>query len=183
MGLNQFPNLKSVDVADLVYGYQPEVAGTVSFAYEEDQVFGSGNVADTVSGFANALKTVLNDTIAVGSLPADGEDAADLLVGVIGDVFLSFIGNTLLGFLSGLGNADDLIGIAPIIGVGINGTLASLANAAGLSGTPVLGGAIYTFSGTPPGGVNITYKGQAVGPITLGSNDTEYRVNWTVGPY
>jgi hypothetical protein len=181
MGLNQFPNLKSVDVADLVYGYQPEVAGTVSFAYEEDQLFGSGNVADTVSSFATALRNVLNDTVADGRLPSDGAAAADLLVGVIGDVFLSFIGNTLLGLLSGLGNADDLIGVAPIIGVGINGTLASLANAAGLGGTPVLGGRIYTFSGTPS--VDITYKGQAVGPITLGSTDTEYRVNWTVGPY
>jgi hypothetical protein len=183
MGLNQFPNLKSVDVADLVYGYQPEVAGTVSFAYEEDQLFGSGNVADTVADFADALTDILNSTIAVGVLPADGNAAAALLVDVIGDVFLGFIGNTLLGLLSGLGNADDLIGIAPIIGVGINGTLASLANAAGLSGTPVLGGAIYTFGGTPPGGVDLTYKGQAVGPITLGSTDTEYKVNWTVGPY
>jgi hypothetical protein len=183
MGLNQFPNLKSVDVADLVYGYQPEIAGTVSFAYEEDQVLGSGDVASLVASFAGALTNVLNSTIAEGVLPADGNAAAALLVDVIGDVFLSFIGNTLLGLLSGFGNADDLIGIAPIIGVGINGTLASLANAAGLSGTPVLGGAIYTFGGTPPGGVNLTYTGQTVGPITLGSNDTNYQVNWTVGPY
>ncbi len=181
MGLNQFPNLKLVDVADLIYGYQPEVAGTVSFAYEEDQVFGSGNVADTVSSFANALKNVLNATVATGQLPSDGEDAAALIVDVIGDVFLSFIGNTLLGLLSGLGNADDLIGVAPIIGVGINGTLATLANAAGLGGTPVLGGRIYTFSGTPS--VNVTYTGQDVGPVTLGADDTNYRVNWTVGQY
>ena len=87
----------------------------------------------------------------------------------------------MLGLLSGLGNADDLIGVAPIIGVGITGTLASLANAAGLGGTPVLNGRIYTFSGTPS--VNIDYTGQAVGPVTLGATDTVYRVNWTVGGY
>ena len=177
MGYNVFPNLKSVDVLDIALGRQPEVAGDVSFAYEEDQIFGSGNVADTVASFANVLKNVLNSTVAVGKLPTDANAAASLLTGVIGDVFLSFIGNTLLGLLSGLGNADDLIGVAPIIGVGISGTLAQLTNVAGLNNTPVLNGRVFTFSG---GNTTITYTGQQVGPITLGANDTRYSVDWSV---
>ncbi len=179
MGQLNFPGLKLTDVGDLIWGYQPEVAGVFTFAYEEDQVFGSGNVAATVAGFAGALKTILNSTIAVGVLPSDGNAAAALIVDVIGDVALGFIGNTLLGFLSGLGNADDLIGIVPIIVVGINGTLASLANAFGLSGTAVLGGAVYT-AGTFYDQA-FTYTEQSIGGFNLGSNDTIYSTTWDLG--
>lgn len=180
MGLISFPGLKLVDVGDLLFQYSPEVAGAFTFAYEEDQVFGSGNVADTVASFAGALRNVLNSTVATGTLPTDGNAAAALIVDVIGDVALSFIGNTLLGLLSGLGNADDLIGVAPVIVVGVTGTLASLVNLAGLSGTAVLNGEVYTADAAY--NASLTYQEQVVGPISLGSADTTYRVNWTTGP-
>ncbi len=181
MGRISFPGMKLTDVTDLLYGYSPEVAGSFTFAYEEDQVFGSGNVADTVASFANALKNVLNSTIAVGSLPTDGNAAAALIVDVIGDVALDFIGNTILGLLSGLGNADDLIGVAPVLVVGATGTLADLVNLAGLSGTAVLNGAMYTAS--TPVNTNVTYTEQSLGGFDIGSNDTNYRVNWNVTYY
>lgn len=180
MGRLNFPGLKLVDVGDLLYQYSPEVAGAFTFAYEEDQVFGSGNVADTVAGFAGALRTVLNSTVATGTLPTDGNAAAALIVDIIGDVALGFIGNTLLGLLSGLGNADDLIGVAPIVVVGVTGTLANLVNLAGLSGTAVLNGRVYTAEG--PYSNNITYHEQSIGGFDLGSDDTTYTVGWTAGP-
>ena len=181
MGLINFPGMKLTDVGDLLFGYSPEVAGSFTFAYEEDQAFGSGNVADTVQSFADALEGVLNSTIAVGSLPADRAAAADLIVDVISDVALDFIGNTILGLLSGLGNADDLIGVAPVLIVGATGTLADLVNLAGLSGTAVLNGAMYTAS--VPVNTNVTYTQQSLGGFDIGSNDTNYSVNWDVAAY
>ena len=180
MGRLSFPNLKLVDVADLAYGYTPEVAGAFTLAYEEDQVFGSGNVADTVASFAGALRSALNSTIAAGTLPADGNAAAQLIVDVIGQVAARFVGNTLLGLLSGLGNADDLIGVAPLVVIGVTGTLASLVNSAGLSSTAVLRGRVVTAGGATT--TNVTYTRQTIAGIGLGEADTNYRVSWTLGP-
>ena len=110
-------------------------------------------------------------------MPSDANAAASLITNVIGDVFLSFVGNTILGILAGLGNADDFIGVAPIIGVGISGTLAQLANLAGLSTKPVLGGRVFTTAG---GNATLTYTAQTVAGITLGESDTKYTVDWSV---
>lgn len=63
--------------------------------------------------------------------------------------------------------------------MGITGTLASLVNAAGPNGTPELNGRIFTATGTQ----NVDDHEQVVGPVSLGSSDTTYRVNWTVGGY
>ena len=177
MGEVQFPALQWVDVFDILVGRQPELAGTFAFAYEEDQIFGSGSVATTIAAFAAGVETILNSTVATGSLPADENAAAALIVSIIGDVALGFIGGTLLGLLSGLGNADDLIGVAPIIVVGIGGGMSTLAIAAGLTSTTVLNGKIFTAAG---GGATTVHTEQSLGGFDIGDSGTQYDVDWLV---
>jgi hypothetical protein len=124
-----FPNVPLLDVSDLAWTTNHlMVVGVWSWKIENDQV-GVGSIADLA---ANAIKSALNSTLAMKSLPSDASQIATSIVGSL----TSNIGGTLLGALNFLEAnipvlnilSDDSMGSSMWIGLGVRGTLATTIN-------------------------------------------------------
>lgn len=183
-GLVAFDDLKATDVANLVWQQLPEVGGVITFAFEED-IFSSSD-PDT-SALEDLVRDMLNENIASGTLGANAEDAADDIVLDLANLFGDLVAGPAITLIAGVGLLDDFIGIAPVVIAGVQGTLADLVRLAGLDEIPLLNGRVFTTSSSSS--FTASYTAQTIefppevglDPITIGSDEARYDVDWTVG--
>lgn len=129
-----FPETKNLDVGDIVAGDTPfELLGTLSFVMERDGVFDGGcAISDALRlALTGALRDALNLLIANAETPPTAEDLVALLVDNLGD-FIGAVGSLIGAVIEGLGDPDDLIGVAAQIHLPTRGALTDLIRA-GLS--------------------------------------------------
>lgn len=109
-----FPAVQNLDVGDILLETAPlEIFGTLTFAMERDGVFaGSCAVTDMLeSVLVNTLADALDLLIAGADTPPTQQDLIDLIVDNLGD-FVSAIPGLIAAALEGLGNPDDILGVA-----------------------------------------------------------------------
>jgi hypothetical protein len=141
-----------------------EIFGTYTWAAEEDTF-------DTLSGAASdtasILENVLNQTVAMSQLPSGVDALVDLIVDNIGDALTLLLSNIIPTF----GLADDTLGGGIFVGIGANGTLATLIDQVlattsfpsvpllgdNLAPPKIVGGGFYTLSGSKT--FNQTFSG------------------------
>jgi hypothetical protein len=147
-------NIPLLDVSDLAWTTNHlTVAGVWSWAYEGDtDPIGPGGMANTI---AAAVKTALNQTLALGSLPSDTNQIVNSILGVIGANLFPTIGSFFAGLVPW---GDDAMGSRMYIGLGVRGSLKTIIDAtAGAATFPsvavplvssppdINGGAIYSL--------------------------------------
>jgi hypothetical protein len=152
-GAVTFANVPVLDVGDLLNtNNHLEVAGVWAWAMEAD-LLGVSGIATTAGA---AIKSVLNSTLATGSLPSDTSQIVNSIIGVLGSNIFPLLGSGLASIIPFAG--DDAIGSRFYIGLGVTGTLKTIIDAATASVTfptlsiPVLsdppdidGGAIFSL--------------------------------------
>ncbi len=126
-----FSGVQNLDIADVATGSSPfEVLGTLTFVMERDGVFAGCAVSDALK---NALLGVVTDAldllIANSPVPPTTEELVDLIVANLGD-FINAAGSLIGAVLEGLGNPDDVIGVAAQIHLPTRGGLTDLINGA-----------------------------------------------------
>ena len=132
-----FPDAQNLDIGDLMLENAPfEIFGTMSFVVERDAVFPDSCVItdlfDTM--FSGVLRDALNLLIAASPVPPTQEQLINLIVSHLGD-FLALIPGLIFATIEGLGDPDDILGIAVQIHLPTTGALADLINAGlGLAG-------------------------------------------------
>jgi hypothetical protein len=142
-GTVNFPNVPLLDVVDLLNtNNHLEVAGVWSWAMEAD-LLGVSGLATTAG---DAIKTVLNSTLAAGSLPSDPNAIVSSILGVLGSNIFPLLGSGLASVIPFAG--DDAIGSRFYIGLGVTGTLKTIIDAA-ISGTSFPALAIPVVSDPP----------------------------------
>lgn len=145
-GLVQFSGVPAQDVGYLLANptdNKVEVVGVWSWAMEEDLIG-----TPLPGSLATTIKNALNATLAVGTLPGDLNDLAQIIVDNLGNAISvggAALADALSDFLFGFG--DDTIGSRFFVFVGAGGTLASIINAATPSTTPI--SANLTLLGIP----------------------------------
>lgn len=126
-----FNNVTNLDVGDLALNYAPlEILGTLTFVAERDAIFSSCAVTDLID---NSLTPILGDAlellIASQPIPPTQEQLIALITDNLGSL-LGTIGGLIAAVLEGLGNPDDIIGVAAQIHLPTAGTLTGLLNSA-----------------------------------------------------
>lgn len=126
-----FPGVQNLDVADIAAGDTPfEVIGTLAFVMERDGLFTGCAMTDALD---SALRPVLRDALALlianSPVPPTQEQLINLLVNNIGN-FISAAGSIIGAVIEGLGNPDDIIGVAAQIHLPTTGALTDLINTA-----------------------------------------------------
>jgi hypothetical protein len=154
-----FNNIAPLDVVTALNpANKLEVVGTYTWAAESDVINSLAPGADAV---ADIFKNALNSTLASSTLPEGDPDGLitnilDLLFNNAGSAFKLILSN-----IPCLGLCDDVLGGAVYIGIGVNGTLGSVVDAAltdafipsmelaGDNSVPpnIVGGGIYTLTG------------------------------------
>lgn len=125
-----FDAAQSLDVGDVLLGTAPlEIFGTLSFVAERDAIFaGSCALTDLLDNvLTGVLADALDVLIAGSDVPPTQEELISLIVDNLGD-FLSAIPGLIALALEGLGNPDDILGIAAQIFVPTTGAFADLLN-------------------------------------------------------
>jgi len=125
-----FPGVQNLDIGDVILGTAPlEIFGSLSFVAERDAIF---NTCALTDAFDQLLVPLLTDAldllIANSPVPPTQEALVALLTDNIGSVLsgvLSFIGT----ILEGLGNPDDIVGVAAQILLPTSGAFAGLIDA------------------------------------------------------
>ena len=126
-----FPGVKNLDLVDLAAGTAPfEVLGTFSFVLERDGLTAGCAVTDALD---NSLRPLLRDALALlianSPTPPTEDELIDLLVDNLGS-FVAAAGNLIGAVLEGLGNPDDVIGVAAQIHLPTGGALSELVHTA-----------------------------------------------------
>lgn len=124
-----FPGVQNLDLADLAMEGAPfEVIGTLSFVMERDGIFESCAVTDALrSALAGTLEDALELLIANSDTPPEAEDLVNLVLENLGD-FVAAAGSLIAAVIEGLGNPDDIIGVAAQIHLPTRGALTDLFN-------------------------------------------------------
>ena len=182
-GRVSLPPVQRLDVIDVLAQTAPlQIEGAVTIAMEEDQLIPIGPLTQ-LHAIEDALKTILNDTVAAGTVPTTQDALRDLIRSVIGDA-LQFIGGQALSFLGGFGNRDDRIGVGATFLVGARGTLANilrplLGNVA--VATTVAGTSLKARSGVlEPQTFSLDYHADSGAIGNLFGGDTDYRYDFAV---
>ncbi len=128
---SRFADVNNLDLSDLAAGTAPfEVIGTLTFVMERDGIFESCAVSDALrSALVGTLRDALNLLIANSPTPPSTEDLVNLVVSHIGD-FISAAASLIGAVIEGLGNPDDVIGVAAQIHLPTRGALTDLVNTA-----------------------------------------------------
>lgn len=126
-----FPAVQNLDVLDLATGEVPfEVLGTLTFVMERDGLFESCAMTDALD---SALRPVLRDALAMliadSPVPPTQDEIIDLVVGNLGN-FVAAAGSLIAAVIEGLGDPDDIIGVAAQIHLPTTGTLTGLVETA-----------------------------------------------------
>ncbi len=126
-----FGGTQNLDIADVATGSAPfEVLGTLSFVMERDGIFSGCAVTDALrSALLGVLTDALDLLIADSATPPTTEQLINLLVANLGD-FVAAAGSLIGAVLEGLGNPDDVIGVAAQIHLPTRGALTDLINSA-----------------------------------------------------
>lgn len=126
-----FSGVNNLDIPDLATNAAPfEVIGTLSFVMERDGIFGGCAVSDALrSALLGVLRDALELLIAESPVPPTTEQLIDLVVSNLGD-FVAAAGSLIGAVLEGLGNPDDIIGVAAQIHLPTKGALTDLVNGA-----------------------------------------------------
>lgn len=126
-----FSGVKNLDIPDLATNAAPfEVIGTLSFVMERDGIFGGCAVSDALrSALLGVVRDALDVLIANSPVPPTTEQLIDLVVSNLGD-FIAAAGSLIGAVLEGLGNPDDVIGVAAQIHLPTKGALTDLVNGA-----------------------------------------------------
>lgn len=122
-----FDNVQRLDIGDLALNTAPfEVIGTLTFVVERDAILGGCAISDLLkSALRSTLKDALELLIARSNKPPTTDDLIDLIVGNIGN-FLSAAVSLIGAAIEGLGDPDDIIGIAAQIYLPTSGALTDL---------------------------------------------------------
>lgn len=126
--------VQPLDVGDLALSTAPfEIIGTLSFVMERDGVFPEGcAVSDLLnSALSGTVRDALELLIARSDTPPSTEDLINLIVSHITD-FLQAAAGLIGAVIEGLGDPDDIVGIAAQIYLPTTGALTDLIKA-GLS--------------------------------------------------
>jgi len=126
-----FGGVQNLDIVDVATGAIPfEVLGTLSFVMERDGLFAGCAVSDALrSALLGVVRDALDLLIADSAVPPTTEALIDLVVSNLGD-FISAAGSLIGAVLEGLGNPDDVIGVAAQIHLPTRGGLTDLVNGA-----------------------------------------------------
>ena len=126
------PNVQNLDVGDLAQNNAPfEIIGSMTFVAESDRAifFSSCAVSDALrSLLVPVLQDALNLLIAASPVPPTQEQLIALIVDNISN-FVNGLGSIIASFIEGLGNADDIIGVAVQIHLPTAGALTDLIRA------------------------------------------------------
>lgn len=109
-----FPAVQNLDVGDVLLKTAPlEIFGTLTFAMERDAVFTeSCAITDMLRNvLVGTLADALDLLIAGANTPPTQEALIDLIVDHLGD-FVALIPGLIAAALEGLGNPDDILGVA-----------------------------------------------------------------------
>lgn len=109
-----FPAVQNLDVGDVLLETAPlEIFGTLTFAMERDGVFdGSCIVTDMLETvLVGTMRDALDLLIADADTPPTQEALINLIVDHLGD-FVSLIPGLIGAAIEGLGNPDDILGVA-----------------------------------------------------------------------
>lgn len=126
-----FPGVKNLDLIDIATGTAPfEVLGTLTFLVERDGLFEGCAITDALD---SALRPVLEDALALliadSPVPPTQEQLIELLVDNLGS-FVAAAGSLIGAVIEGLGNPDDIIGVAAQIHLPTAGGLTDLVKTA-----------------------------------------------------
>jgi hypothetical protein len=124
----EFPGAQNLDIGDILLETAPfEIFGTLSFVMERDGLFaGACAVTDLIQNvLSGVLKDSLNVLIAGSDVPPTEEELIDLIVSNLGD-FLSAIPGLIAATIEGLGDPDDILGVAVQIHLPTAGAFTSL---------------------------------------------------------
>jgi len=121
------PDVQNLDLGDLVLGTAPfEIIGTLSFVAERDGIFAGCAVSDLLnSALVPTLRDALELLIANSPVPPTQDELIALIVDNLGN-FLSAAASLIGAVIEGLGNPDDIIGIAAQIHLPTTGALTGL---------------------------------------------------------
>jgi len=121
------PNVQNLDIGDLALGTAPfEIIGTMSFVAERDGIFDSCAISDALRlALVATLTDALELLIANSATPPTTEDLIALIVDNLGN-FLGALGSLIGSVIEGLGNPDDIIGVAVQIHLPTSGALTDL---------------------------------------------------------
>lgn len=109
-----FPAVQNLDLGDVLLETAPlEIFGTLTFAMERDGVFeGSCAITDILQNvLVGTMADALDLLIAGADTPPTQEELINLIVNHLGD-FVSLIPGLIVAALEGLGNPDDILGVA-----------------------------------------------------------------------
>lgn len=122
-----FNDVQRLDLGDLALETAPfEVLGTLTFVVERDGILGGCAISDLLkSALRGTLKDALELLIARSDKPPTTDDLVKLIVDHIGD-FLGAAVSLVGAVIEGLGDPDDIIGIAAQIYLPTKGTLTDL---------------------------------------------------------
>lgn len=120
-------DVQLLDLGDLALNTAPfEIIGTLTFVMERDGVLGGCAVSDLLNtALRGTLRDALEMLIARSATPPTTEDLINLIVGHIGE-FLQSAASLIGAVIEGLGNPDDIIGIAAQIYLPTSGALTDL---------------------------------------------------------
>lgn len=110
----EFPDAQNLDVGDILLETAPlEIFGTMSFVMERDGIFaGACAVTDMIQNvLSGVMKDALDILIAGSAVPPTEQELIDLIVGNLGD-FLSAVPGLIAATIEGLGDPDDILGVA-----------------------------------------------------------------------
>lgn len=139
-----FNDVKAYDILDLLANPNApmEIIGVWSWAMEED-------IAGTLNAgpIANILRSVLNDTVAAGSLPSNTNFLVQMILDNLGQALALGGSGLLTAVNSVLGYGDDFLGSRMYVAVGAKGDLGQIVDSA----VPDLAGfnAGLSFAGIP----------------------------------
>lgn len=122
-----FPGVRNLEVNDLGSGEVPfELIGTLTFIMERDGIFASCAVTDALrTALLGTLRQALDALVADSSTPPDADALVDILVANLGS-FIEAAGSLIAAVLEGLGDPDDIIGVAAQIHLPTRGVLTDL---------------------------------------------------------
>jgi hypothetical protein len=173
------PDVQNLDLGDLALGTAPfEIIGTLSFVAERDGLFAGCAVSDALkSALVPTLRDALELLIANSPVPPTQEDLIQLIVDNLGN-FLGAAASLIGAVIEGLGNPDDIIGIAAQVHLPTTGALTGLITTglqlAGLF-APGLEDGFIPIDGLPS---SLLIK---VGP--LASSNSDFRFTTPVADY
>lgn len=126
-----FPDTQNLDLADLGNEDLPfEVLGTLSFVMERDGIFEGCAVTDALrSALVGTLEDALDLLIAGSDTPPEAEALVNLVLDNLGN-FVAAAGSLIGAVIEGLGNPDDIIGVAAQVHLPTRGALTDLFNTA-----------------------------------------------------